>query len=464
MRNLEEFAKTMVDTTSEHVFIRPEDRLLILRPNLVHHLNGTASEILHLLYHRENGDVVPVVNHFIKKYGKTEEEVKEDIYQLLKTLQALLKKDYRSATRIRNTPFASHKIKYPVISEIALTYSCQNSCIFCYASSPKRIDVKKPMTPAEVKIVIDKIWNQAKVPTLSFTGGEPTLIKELPEYIKHSAFLGLRTNLITNGIRCAEREYVALLKDSGLKSAQVSVESHIPELHDRIVGNRGAFEKTFAGLKNLKEAGIYTHSNTTISTENLDTLNGLLEFIADLGMSYLSLNMVIRTGTSLHNKDIMVEYNHISEILPALKEKADSLGIRLVWYSPTPYCLFNPVKFGLGSKSCAAADGLLSVNPEGDVLPCSSFQEGLGSLVKNDFDKIWNTVNARYWREKKFLPPGCDACELNKICCGACPLYWDEKKSFNEIKNFTGKIHPWQVWLWKLKRDFIGKCRGVKAG
>jgi radical SAM protein with 4Fe4S-binding SPASM domain len=129
-----------------------------------------------------------------------------------------------------------------------------------------------------------------------------------------------------------------------------------------------------------------------------------------------------------------------------------------------PYCLFNSVAHGLGSQSCAAADGLLSIAPDGQVLPCSSFEEGIGSLLKEEFASIWNRREARYWRNKDFLPPGCKGCELVDLCCGACPLYWDEQGTFAEIASHVNGTTTWQRLLWRIKRRFIGRVKGVGLG
>ena len=94
-------------------------------------------------------------------------------------------------------------------------------------------------------------------------------------------------------------------------------------------------------------------------------------------------------------------------------------------YSPVPYCLFNPVQAGLGSKSCACVDGLISVNPAGQLIPCSSFDRGIGDLLHEPFEKVWHSRTALYWRRKEFIPPVCARCNIREICCGACPLYWD---------------------------------------
>jgi len=52
-----------------------------------------------------------------------------------------------------------------------------------------------------------------------------------------------------------------------------------------VVGNAQAFEQTVQGLKNLKAAGIHTHTNTTINQHNVKHLQALIDFLAELGRS-----------------------------------------------------------------------------------------------------------------------------------------------------------------------------------
>jgi radical SAM protein with 4Fe4S-binding SPASM domain len=94
------------------------------------------------------------------------------------------------------------------------------------------------------------------------------------------------------------------------------------------------------------------------------------------------------------------------------------------WYSPTPYCIYNPIARGLGNKSCAAADGLIHVNPRGEILPCSSWPESLGSLIEGGFKDIWFSERSSFFKQKRFAPAGCSDCSSFVACQGACPLYW----------------------------------------
>jgi radical SAM protein with 4Fe4S-binding SPASM domain len=459
MDTLQQFATAFVESTREYVFIRPEDRLLILRPNRVHHLNATATTILHTLYHQEPVDVAALVRQMAARYQVPETQIVEDLDQLLHSLSLILQGKMDCAPAVKTTPFGTHSRQYPVLSEIALTYRCQNRCFFCYASSPDRGRTVPHMNTEQVKIVLDKIVDQARVPTVSFTGGEPTLRADLPELVAYAKDRGLRANLITNGLRCAETGYVERLAEAGLDSAQVSLEAGDGASHDGVVGNQGAFERTVQGVRNLKAAGIHTHTNTTINARNRDALPGLIDFLADMGQEYLSMNMVIRTGEAVGVRD--VRYDEIGRVVLPLKERAEERGMRFVWYSPVPYCLFNPAAHGLGSQGCAAADGLLSVAPDGQVLPCSSFEEGIGDLLEEDFMTIWTRRQARYWRNKEFLPPGCRDCDLADLCCGACPLYWDEQGSFAELEPYLRETPGWEQLVWRMKRRFLGKAQGV---
>ncbi|HSJ53806.1 MAG TPA: radical SAM protein, partial [Anaerolineae bacterium] len=401
---MQEFASEFITSTRDYVFVRPEDNLLILRPNKIHHLNRTATEMLVALYAQEPPDAAAVVRATAARYGVPEAAIAADLDRLLQSLLLVLKDREGAAPAVVKTPFGSHPRELPVLSEIALTYRCQNRCTFCYASAPERGRQVPEMTTGQVIQILDVIVDHARVPTVSFTGGEPTLRPDLPALIAHAKGRRLRTNLITNGLRCGANGYVDTLAAAGLDSAQVSLEAADPAIHDAVVGRRGAWHATVRGIRHLKAAGIHVHTNTTINSLNRDSLLDLVDFLAGMGQPYLSMNMVIRTGDAVGSMEI--GYQEIGALVVPLKERANRHGMKFVWYSPVPLCLFNPVAHGLGSQSCSAADGLLSVAPDGQVLPCSSFEHGVGNLLHEPFETVWNRRAARYWRKKEFLPPG----------------------------------------------------------
>ena len=440
-----------VQGTTEAVYLRREDSLLIIRPDRIRHLNNTGFEMLNSLYQKKAG-AEKTVDMIHDKYGVKKEIIVKDLSEIVKSLRAIMCDDYSDAMKISTVEYNPDSIKYPVLSEIALTYKCQNKCDFCYASSPFRGKDFKEMTTHQVKLVIDKIHDDAKVPTVSFTGGEPSMRKDLPELIEYAVKKGMRTNLITNGIKSAEKEFVKKLSASGLHSAQVSLESHDELIHNRITGNLESYRKTVAGIHNLKNEGINTQTNTTICRGNRDHLIPLVNFVKrEFNAESLSMNMIIATGIAKNNDNINIGYSSITGILEPVLKYCEETGIKLIWYSPTPYCMFNPVDHNLGSKSCSCISGLLSINPSGDIIPCSSYSRGIGNLLKDSFIHIWNSNEALYFREKRYIPPVCKKCSMKIICKGACPLYWENSGSFREIEKVNRRRPFLGNFFWSME-------------
>ena len=423
-----------VARSREAVFVRRADRMLMIRPDKTLQLNDSAVSILSALYARNTRGAQIDLQVLALCLGIRLDRLLDDTLSLVDAMGAVLSGDFSPRAGLRFGAFEPGLVGYPTLAEIALTYGCQNRCAFCYASSPHREDEKRPMTTAEVKLVMRRIFHEAHVPSLSFTGGEATLRPDLPDLIAYGVELGLRVNLITNGLRAADPAYAASLVDAGLASAQISLEAGSAALHDEIVGRPGAHGATSRGVRNFRERGIHVHTNTTLCVGNLDVADDLIRYVRrDLGLRLLSMNMVIPTGEALSGPRIGVTYSEVAERLPALLTTAQEEGVELVWYSPIPYCIFNPVLHGLGAKSCACVHGILSVDPSGEVLPCSSFGNGIGSLLEQPFRPIWESRAARYWRDKRFVPTPCRGCPDEDVCAGACPLYWDAAAGFQEL-------------------------------
>ena len=122
--------------------------------------------------------------------------------------------------------------------------------------------------------------------------------------------------------------------------------------------------------------------------------------------------------------DLFVPYARAGAMIDAVRAAARREGLVFFWYSPIPQCHYNTIARGLGNKSCAAMDGLLSVSPAGDVLPCSSYPEPMGNLLKTGFHEIWFSQRARFFKNKQYAPAECAGCESFTACQAACPLYW----------------------------------------
>ena len=411
-----------------HVMVRPEDELLILVPNTPIKINPTAIRVLGAIVDEGLG-----IADVLRREGDRPSRRRE-LHYFFTDLQDWLRGSLGEGLGRRGVTteaFSAEFAEYPVISEIALSYRCNLSCEFCYAGCfasglPPGWSEDRTMSDDQVCSVLDVIRHDAHCPSVSFTGGEPTIRPGLPRFVRHAKDLGMKVNIISNGQMLSER-LVASLAEAGLDSAQLSLEGPTAEVHDSQVKRPGAFNRLWAGVERLREHGIRVHTNTTMSQRNVPYLEQLVDEIAERGMTRMTMNLVIPCGTG-KEQSLLIPYTEVGEHILRVKNRADDHGIQFIWYSPIPMCIFNTVAHGLGNQGCAAADGLLHVNPAGDVLPCSSFehQESIGNLLEQSFAEVWASQEAHFFRKKDMKPPMCQPCPNKEICQGACTLYWRE--------------------------------------
>jgi len=307
----------------------------------------------------------------------------------------------------------------PFRMDLALTFQCQNNCVHCYTGGPHKTD---ELTTEQWKRAIEKL-HQIGVFTLTFTGGEPTLREDLPELLQYAQNRGMVTGLVTNGRRLKDRNYVETLEKVGLDFVQVTLESHKAEVHDLMTETKGSWKETVAGIKNVIPTKIYATTNTTLSQYNASDFLETVDFIKKLGVAGFGCNSLIYSGKASEISDkFVVSVEVLEGLLPKVHDKANQLGMKFLWYTPTQYCRFDPVKLGLGVKSCTAAMINMCIGPNGDVYPCQSYFESLGNILKDDWQKIWNHPLAVSIRKREYAEPKCKDCPQLQICGGGCPL------------------------------------------
>ena len=163
----------------------------------------------------------------------------------------------------KEEPF-TYQYSAPLRMDLALTFRCQNDCVHCYAGGPHETP---ELTTTQWKSVIDKL-SEIGVFILTFTGGEPTLREDLPELLLYAQNKGMVTGLISNGRKLKDKAFVDLLEKSGLDFVQVTLESHKPQVHDKMTSEKGSWKETVAGIQNAVQSQIYVSTNTTLSKHN----------------------------------------------------------------------------------------------------------------------------------------------------------------------------------------------------
>ncbi|MGI6619995.1 MAG: radical SAM protein [Bacillota bacterium] len=326
---------------------------------------------------------------------------------------------------VKRIPPLSVELKAPYRCDLILTYRCQNDCAHCYAGGPH---VTAELSADRWKRIIDRLADWG-VPTVVFTGGEPLLYEGISELVRHAEDKGLITGLITNG-RLLTQAKVNELADAGLDFAQITLESVVPEVHDKMVGAEGAWAETVDGIKNAA-AKVYTTTNTTITTDNADTVLDTIRFIKSLGVRKFGLNALIRSRRGVAHEGL--ELPELKSLIEEVIRVSADEDFPFIWYTPTCYKELNPVALALGVKTCSAASTVMAIEPDGNVMPCQSYYKSIGNALTDEFPEIWNHPLARALRHRRVpgtaehpdfpaLPDECVSCEELSLCGGACPL------------------------------------------
>ena len=400
---------------------------LIVNSNRIMHLNPTAALMAYLVLEKVEPSLA--VKTIQQKYRVSRGEAQADLQEIRLQLEELVRPDgacpIHELELETQAPFSARPTA-PYRLDLALTYRCNNDCAHCYNvehPSPGSSSVKNELSTSDWKRVLDKAWSLG-IPHIIFTGGEPTLREDLPELITHAEQLGQITGLNTNARRLADESFLAGLVAAGLDHVQVTLESHLSEIHDEMVGAKGAFQQTVRGIRNALASPLYVMTNTTMLQTNVHTLSGTLDFLAELGVPTVGLNALIYSGRGL-TVGKGLEESRLDGILKIARQKTEANGQKLIWYTPTQYCHFDPVQMDLGVKGCSAALYNMCVEPDGGVLPCQSYYHPLGNLLTDSWESIWNHELAVRLRERKGLPQKCDGCPLVTECGGGCPLTFE---------------------------------------
>ncbi len=324
-------------------------------------------------------------------------------------------------------PF-THEPSAPYRVDLALTYRCNNFCSHCYVDSERRAWPKsKELSTEQWKKVLDRLI-EVGVPHVTFTGGEAPLRKDLIELIKYAEDLGMYSGLITNG-RLLTSEFADALSKAGLDYIQITLESSDPEIHDRMVGVKGAWQETVNGIKNSQGKGMYILTNTTLTQINKHTATDLVKFLHSIGQKDFAMNGLIYSGSGIAvANEIGIPEDELDDLILDILMTSRPLKMKMIWYTPTWYCHFNPLEYGLGTKRCSAAYSSMGIEPNGDVIPCQSYFSPLGNILKDSWDSIWDHPLAKSIRGHEWAPKECRECELFNFCGAGCPLYSTQVK------------------------------------
>jgi PqqA peptide cyclase len=254
-----------------------------------------------------------------------------------------------------------------------------------------------------------------------FSGGEPTVRRDLPGLVRHASKVGLYSNLITSGVLTHPAQFDALV-EAGLEHVQLSIQDADAANGDRIAGLAGAQAKKHAFAALVRQAGLPLTINAVVHRQNLGNLERMIELAVELGAQRMEVAHVQYYGWALVNRDALLPTREQLDDATAAVEAARARlkGVLMIDYVVPDYYAHRP-------KSCMGGWGrrFLNVSPAGKVLPCHAAESLPGfafpSVNESSLADIWyNSEAFQRYRGTDWMPLPCRDCERREIDWGGC--------------------------------------------
>ncbi len=312
----------------------------------------------------------------------------------------------------------------PLYVKIKVIFGCNLRCQMC---NHWRRPHERPLSIERFKQVVEELAALG-CRKIHFSGGEALLRPQLPDLLAHTAALGIRTNLTSNGT-LIDKELALRLVETGLRSINISLDSPEAAVHDQIRGMPGAWKQTTRAIRNLHRRAhkgkLSLRINTVVSDLNYETLVPLPDLAHSLGAD--SLNLI---AVDDHCGDYLAPSRHHIEIYnatiaPLVARRALALGVMTRESQAYPFGFsYDEIRLARRGRyafnwyqrhPCFAPWTHSLIDYNGDVYVCCMTRERmppLGNLHHTSFSEIWHGTGYQAIRQQMH-PPQLAAC----ACC-----------------------------------------------
>jgi MoaA/NifB/PqqE/SkfB family radical SAM enzyme len=285
-----------------------------------------------------------------------------------------------------------------------VTFACPLRCSHCYTESGRRSP--KNLSHAEMLRVADAIL-AFRPQMITLCGGEPLSLKRIGEVAERFTKAGVRVFLYTSGWSLR----AGMLKDLANVVAKivVSVDGATAEVHDRIRGRVGSFDRAMSTLTLLndevgRQAGAGAASlrfgiDYVVVRSNFHQLEDMCAQVATRfpHLESVSFGAVVPTG--LASRPSFVEHELLSDAQVGELIAPETLR-RLKEAAPTSVTIGTTDNFEVQMNPEFIANNStfrpLEIEPDGEVRGMPIYEGTVGSLLTENPFVLWERSRARW--------------------------------------------------------------------
>ena len=303
---------------------------------------------------------------------------------------------------------------------IEMTTSCNLHCVHCYnRRMPDDILIAEKGIYKKAFRLLEHLIRFTTVKRITFTGGEPCLGERFLELVLHVKLKGKSVTIITNGN--GPSDVYRQLAKMKVDRMQFSIHSSQADIHDRITGVTGSWEKAVGNMKFMLENDIPVTPVFVITSLNYRDAAAAIRFFYQMGINNVMVNRYNIGGEGLKHPHLSATAPQLRETFRQLEHYAENHSIRIFSGVCTPFCLLNPgdyphIRFG----ACATDvyQRPLTIDLDGNLRLCNHSPVVAGNIFKQSLIEIFTNPYLSEWEDLDI--PFCKDCIRLSQCKGGC--------------------------------------------
>jgi radical SAM protein with 4Fe4S-binding SPASM domain len=267
---------------------------------------------------------------------------------------------------------------------------------------------------------------------ICLTGGEPLLHPDFFKIASRATELGFMCGITTNAT-LIDKDTAEKIYESGIRAVSVSLDG-IREMHDWFRCQKGAFDKTVEGMKNLVAASrgkITTQFTTVVHKKNMADLDKIFEVVLETKVDSWRMVNLDPIGRALSHNDLLLDKDDYRYIFRYIKEKRFSKDVSIdITYGCAHY-LGEDLEKETRDNYFICGSGIFvgSVLCNGDIYSCLDIERRQelvqGNIENDDFVWVWENKFSEFRRDKSELCKDCRECCDREFCGGDADHTWD---------------------------------------
>ncbi len=189
------------------------------------------------------------------------------------------------------------------------------------------------------------------------------------------------------------------MKNAGLYSINISLDSSNELIHDKIRGRTGSFKDVINAIKNSLNAGLLVSIYCVVAKHNIDDLDNIYEFATNMNVHEISFYEIVPTGRWFKNEKNVLSEEDYYKYKHFITKNKDKNGPKI----------FSGIDI-IKNFGCMAGNKWIHISPDGNIYPCACIPISYGNInnttIKKSIKKMekstYNNSNTCLMKNKEF--------------------------------------------------------------